>query len=108
MKHTGNPKEAVIILQMEIGLRHAVPETLRVEAGNLVVLAAVVGYDFAAFGFEDGEGLGVGLDVEGVLGLGLGDEGEVVEGRVPGAVVEDDVAEPVLFLRSVGKKKFGD
>lgn len=52
---------------------------------------------------EGGEAARVGLDVEGVLALRLGDDGEGVEGGVPGCVIEYDVAEPVLFSELSGR-----
>lgn len=72
-----------------------------VEDGDLVVLGAVVGEDFAAFLVEGEEGGGPGADVGGVEGLrGCG----VVRGEgggVPGWGV-DYVFEPVLGVLGGG------
>ena len=52
---------------MGISLCHPIPESLRVKARDLIVLATVVAYDFSTFLFEGWESLGPSLDVEGVL-----------------------------------------
>lgn len=85
------------MLQMGIRIFHSVPEPLGVEAGDLVVLPAVVADHFAAAAFERGKRLRPGLNVEGVLGLCLGCEVSGVETGVPVCVVEDDVFKPVLL-----------
>lgn len=100
MEHARDAEEAEKGVEVARGGLHAVRqvlvEALGVEAGDLVVLPAVVGEEFAAGGAVGGEVRGPGADVGRVEGVG---EGGVVQGEgggVPGWVAVDDVPEPVL------------
>lgn len=100
VEHACDAEEAKEGVEVGRGSLHAVGEVmveaLGVEAGDLVVLAAVVAEDFAAGVTVGGEVGGPGSDVGGVEGVG---DGGVVDGEgggVPGWVAVDDVSEPVL------------
>lgn len=99
VKHAGYAEEAEVVVQLLVRARHVVPEARRVEAGDLVVLPAVVGDDLAAACFEWRESLRVGSDVEWVEVVGASCQGRVVVDGVPRRVIENDVPEPVLRTR---------
>jgi hypothetical protein len=82
VEHSRDAEEPVPVLQMVISFRHPIPETLCVEACDLIVLTTVVADNFSTFPFEGGEDLGPGLDVEGVLLLGEVSEVRVVQTHV--------------------------
>lgn len=77
------------------GGREVVVETLCVEAGDLVVLAAVVGKELAAATLEAVQVGGPGADVGGVERVGDGGVVGGEEGGVPGGGVHY-VSEPAL------------
>lgn len=77
------------------GGREVVVEALGVEAGDLVVLAAVVGEDLAAATAETVQVGGPGADVGGVERVGDGGVVRGEEGGVPGGGVHY-VPEPAL------------
>ena len=81
---------------MGIRLRHAIPEALRVETRDLIVLAAVVAEDLAASRLERREDPRVRPDTEGVQFLSETYKWIAVGAGVPSWIVQDDVSEPVL------------
>ena len=100
MEHARDAEEAEEDVELAGGGLHAVGEvlvkSLGVETGDLVVLPAVVGDDFAAGVAIGGEVGGPGSDVGRVEGVG---DGGVVDGEgrsVPAWVAVHDVSEPVL------------
>jgi len=52
MEHARDAEESVPVLQIVISLCHPIPEPLRVEACDLIVLTAMVTDDFSTFSFE--------------------------------------------------------
>ena len=100
MKHAGDAEEAEEIIELAwLGLHtghKTVVESLRVETGDLVVLAAVEGDDLSACVAEFGKIIRPCPDVGGIERIG---DGSVVNGKgsgVPGWVVINNVSEPVL------------
>ena len=74
----------------------AIIEALGIEACNLIILAAVVSYNFASPVTESRKVVGPGPDVAWVESLGCHCVTDSPSERVPRWVTQDDISEPVL------------
>lgn len=104
VEHSWDTEEAVVIVQLWICVGHVVPETIRVEARDLVVLSTVVADNLAAALLELGEGPGVGPDIGWVQAVGLADKILIVIAGVPTRIAKDDITEPILCYSEAALK----
>ena len=99
MEHARDAKEAEKVIELVrwhlCGEGEVVVKAFSVEAGDFLVLEAVVEKHFAVTILEMGEAGGPGADIRGVKGLGKSGGANGEGGGIPRRIV-NDVLEPIL------------